>query len=61
LTLNLAPNRAFNDDIQGAALHTGGIVVHVERDHGENRPGVEDIDARVRDAMMPPILDIPVP
>jgi hypothetical protein len=35
----------------------GGNVVLVECDNGNNGPGAEDIDARVRDGLLPSILD----
>jgi hypothetical protein len=37
----------------------GGDVVHVEGDHGENGTGAEDVDAWVRDALLPPVIDKP--
>jgi hypothetical protein len=37
----------------------GGNVVHVEGDHGENVSGAEDVDARVRYALLPPVIDKP--
>jgi hypothetical protein len=35
-------------------------VIHIEGDHGEQCACVEDVHARVRDALLPPILDMPI-
>jgi hypothetical protein len=36
-----------------------GNVVHVECDHGEHVTGAEDVNARVGDALLPPVVDKP--
>jgi hypothetical protein len=36
-----------------------GSVVHVECDHGEDVSGAEDVDAGVRYALLPPVVDKP--
>jgi hypothetical protein len=38
-----------------------GNAIHVKGDHGEDGPGSESIDARVRKALLPPSVDKPVP
>jgi hypothetical protein len=39
--------------------HHCGNVVQVECDHGEDLTGEEDVDAGIRDAMFPPVVDKP--
>jgi hypothetical protein len=47
---------------QPSSIITGsGNAVNVEGVHGEKCPGAEYVDARVRDAMLPPIIYKSVP
>jgi hypothetical protein len=34
-------------------------VIHVHRDHGEHVTGADDVDARVGDALLSPVVDEP--
>jgi hypothetical protein len=38
-----------------------GKIIHAKGSHGGNGPGFKDVDARVQDALLPPIVDKPVP
>jgi hypothetical protein len=43
----------------GGIIAGCGDVAHVQCDHGEDATGVEDVDARIGDALLPPVVDKP--
>jgi hypothetical protein len=43
----------------GNVVHVECDVIDVHRDHGEDVTGAEYVDARIRDALLPPVVDKP--